>query len=83
MVYKIIRDRVRDISKEVDFGGIGEDDDYYMVKTQSADFLGYKGMHSSLIPPFTEGVRERIAREMLEKELKGVAYFNMNRIPRI
>jgi hypothetical protein len=79
MVYKTIRDHVRTLG--ADFGGVGEDDDYYMVITQSADFLGYKDMDSSLIPHFKEGLQEHIAPQKLHEE--GVAYFITNRIPRI
>ncbi|KAF8509176.1 hypothetical protein BU17DRAFT_6064, partial [Hysterangium stoloniferum] len=66
-IYTTILERVRQY--RVNFRPVGETmDDGYMVITQSARFKGYKDMDSSLIPPFKEGEREAIARQLLAEE---------------
>ena len=40
----------------------------YMVITQSARFNGYMGMDPKLIPQFTDGKREAVARDLLGEE---------------
>jgi len=51
------------------FSTVGEVADVeFMVITQRARFDGYKGMDPSLIPQFTEGPRETVARQLLERE---------------
>jgi hypothetical protein len=66
-VSMIIREKVR--PHGADFVDVTETDEpAYMLITQSARFNGYKGMDPKLIPQFTEGRREAVARELLGEE---------------
>jgi hypothetical protein len=63
----IISEKVR--PHGADFVDVTETDEpTYMLITQSARFNGYKGMDPKLIPQFTEGRREAVARELLGEE---------------
>jgi hypothetical protein len=66
-IWQLIENRIRPKGGRFSMVGevIGAE---YMVVTQRARFNGYKGMDPSLIPQFTEGSREAVARKYLEDE---------------